>query len=103
MHHGGRQRPRCHRVRSAVLGEPGQGQLLSRQAHEQALDWAVPFILRKLASVLRLVPSGRLRRGAVRLLALPVPGERFRNHAHRPFRVNLGSTLYEQSIILDTI
>jgi hypothetical protein len=63
--HGGQQRARRHRVRGAALGEPGQGQLLRRQGHVQAL------LGRALPVVLRTGSLGRGRqRGAAGLLGV---------------------------------
>ena len=65
MHHGAQQRAGRHRVGFAVLREPGQVQLLSGQAHVQALlGRALPVILPPV--FLR----GRRQRGAVRLLGV---------------------------------
>ena len=78
VHHGRQQRARRHRVGLAALREPGQGQLLGRQAHVQALPHALAHVL---AGVLRAGPLARGQRGAVRLLAvMPGIGERVLDH-----------------------
>ncbi len=61
VHDGGQQRAGGHRVGLAALGEPGQGQLLRRQAHGQALPGEARIVL---------LPGRGRQRGAAGLLAV---------------------------------